>query len=148
MMFPMTLSNRLANSFLTRRALDPFVELQRFAEQACGPEQGLCVRCDVCENDEHVIIDLEVPGFGTQDVAISCDQNVLTISGERKQEERCGNEHRQHTERRSGRFSRSFRLPDGLEQDSIDATLKDGVLTVTIAKTEKVQPRKIEVKNG
>ncbi len=147
-MFPMTLSNRLTNSFLTRRALDPFVELERFADQVCGREQGLCVRCDVRENDKSVIIDAEVPGFGTEDIEISYDQNMLTISGERKEEERREDEHHRYTERRTGRFSRSFRLPDGLDPDSVQATLKDGVLTVTIAKTEEVQPRKIEVKNG
>jgi HSP20 family protein len=73
-------------------------------------------------------------------------EGVLTISGERKREEKKEGESYHYIERRTGRFARSVRLPDGVKSDTVDASLKNGVLTITVDKAEEVKPRKIDVK--
>ena len=146
-MLPVAISRRFGLPLLSRRAFDPFHELGRFAGVFGEDEPGFAVNLDVREDDKHYILDADVPGFNTDDIDVTLEDGVLTISGERKHEEKREGENYHYTERRTGRFSRSLRFPDGVKEDGIDATLKDGVLTVMVAKPAEVQPRRIEVKN-
>ncbi len=99
---------------------------------------------DITEVDNGYRIELEIPGVSAEEVAVSVKDGVLTVTGERKFEtETQGRRHR--IERRYGRFSRSFRLPDDVDENDINAQAKDGVLSLTVAKKEKAQPRTIEV---
>jgi HSP20 family protein len=99
---------------------------------------------DITEIDNGYLIELEIPGVSAEDVGVSVKEGVLTVSGERKFEtETQGRRHR--IERRYGRFSRSFRLPDDVDENDISARAKDGVLSLTVAKKERAQPRTIEV---
>jgi HSP20 family protein len=82
-------------------------------------------------------------------VEVSLENNVLTIDGEKKAEREEGKENRWHlSERRYGRFTRSFVLPRDVEQERIAASFEHGVLTVTIPKSERARPRRIEVRAG
>lgn len=105
---------------------------------------------DVVETREEIRVMVELPGLRSEEVEVSLENNVLTISGEKREQRREGEaEQRWHlVERRYGRFSRSFVLPRDVEPDRIQASFENGVLMVTIPKSEKVRPRRIEVQGG
>jgi HSP20 family protein len=105
---------------------------------------------DVLETKDDIRVTLELPGLRPEEVEVSLEDNVLTVSGMKKEERSEENqEQRWHlTERRYGRFSRSFVLPKEVEHDSIQAIFENGVLNVTIPKSEKVKPRRIDVRGG
>ena len=96
---------------------------------------------------EHYEVDVELPGVAESDINIAVDHNVLMITGEKKHERKEEGRTFFFSERSYGRFQRSFRLPGDADQDKIDATHKDGVLTIRIAKTRPSKPggRKIEI---
>ena len=105
---------------------------------------------DVLETKDDIRVTLELPGLRPENVEVSLEDNVLTISGEKREEhERAGQDDRWHlSERRYGRFSRSFVLPKEVVHDRIQAAFDGGVLTVTIPKSERVKPRRIEIQSG
>ncbi|MEZ6132183.1 MAG: Hsp20/alpha crystallin family protein [Planctomycetaceae bacterium] len=104
---------------------------------------------DVAETDDAIEVTTDLPGIRAEDVDIEIRNDTLTISGQTSESKETdeGNGRRYHRiERRVGRFSRSVRLPCGVQQDKIDAQLKDGVLTVKMPKAEEAKSRKITVK--
>lgn len=104
---------------------------------------------DITEDEQSFRIDMEIPAVAAGDVDVSVKDGVLTVSGERSAEEESeGNGKRHRVERRWGKFSRSFRLPDNVDTDSIDARSRDGVLYLTIAKKDNARPRRIEVSSS
>ncbi len=105
---------------------------------------------DVMETEGEIRVVAELPGLKAEDIDLSLENNVLTIRGE-KREERSESDERNTwhlSERRYGRFSRSFVLPREVEQDRIEARFEDGVLTVTIPKSETARRRRIEITGG
>ncbi|NNE00748.1 MAG: Hsp20/alpha crystallin family protein [Pirellulaceae bacterium] len=98
------------------------------------------------EDDNHLFVEAELPGFELDDLEIYVTGgNQLSISGERKQPEHDGGAwHRQ--ERGFGKFRRSLELPGDVDSDTVDASFKNGVLTLTMPKSEAAKPRRIEVK--
>ena len=104
---------------------------------------------DVHEDADHFYVEAELPGFGKEDVEITLEDGVLNIRGERKSEEKQGGEKMPlHVERRWSRFERSFTLPVAVNENSVRASLNDGVLTITLDKREEVKPRKIQITAG
>ena len=107
----------------------------------------LSMPLDLRETNDAFIVDVVVPGVRPEDLDISLEDNVLTISGETRQEQQTGeqqsNYHR--VERRYGRFSRAVSLPTQVNADEVRATLEHGVLHLEIPKAEQVKPRKITV---
>ncbi|UCD87302.1 MAG: Hsp20/alpha crystallin family protein [Desulfobacterales bacterium] len=99
---------------------------------------------DVSETDDVLIVKLEVPGMDKKDININLSEGMLTVTGERKQEKE---EHETYhcTERYYGTFSRSICLPFEVNADKVDASFKDGVLKITLPRSEAVKPKKIEV---
>jgi HSP20 family protein len=110
-------------------------------------EKGFVPAFDVSETDSALIVKAEVPGIEQKDMDISLSNGLLTIKGEKKLEKKEENEQFHSVERSYGAFSRTFRLPVEVDVEKVDAGYKDGVLTVTLPKTETAQPRKIEVKS-
>ena len=102
---------------------------------------------DVSEDDGNYVVSVELPGVKKDDVTIECHDHVLTIRGEKKSEREEKKEKGRYFERSYGAFSRSFTLPSNADPDRIQASFKDGVLTVTIAKTEEAKPRVISIKS-
>jgi HSP20 family protein len=100
---------------------------------------------DVSETKDNVLIKAEMPGLIKDDVKISVQDNMLTLSGEKKQEkeEKETNYHR--IESSYGAFSRSFTLPTSVKSDKIKATYKDGVLSITLPKIEEVKAKEIPI---
>ena len=99
---------------------------------------------DVTETENELLFTTELPGFEKGDIDISVNDGRLTITGERKYSE--DKETRKHRlERWYGKFYRSFLLPKSADPEKISANLKNGVLTVTVAKREESKPRQIPV---
>ena len=105
---------------------------------------------DVVETEREIHVDLEMPGIRADEIDIGLENNILTISGEKRQERTEGDERNTWhlSERRYGQFSRSFVLPRDVDSDQIQARFEDGVLRVVIPKSEKARRRKIDVSNG
>ena len=98
---------------------------------------------DVEEEGDHYLLTLEVPGMSRDDLKIEFTDGQITISGERKHEE-TKNKGR-YTERRYGKFYRSFAFPTGVDADKVEAQYKDGVLRVYVPKAESAKPRQIKI---
>ena len=104
---------------------------------------------DIYEDENHIFVDAEMPGFRKDDVDVTLEAGVLTITAERKSEtDTGGSEKAQHhlTERRYSRVQRSFSMPSSVDDSKVEATLSDGVLHLKLHKREEVKPRKITVK--
>ena len=89
---------------------------------------------------------MELPGLTKDDVKISYQDDVLTVSGEKKTEEKDEKKDYHYFERRYGKFQRAFRLNSDVLVDKIDATFKNGVLMIDLPKAEIAKPKEIEVK--
>jgi HSP20 family protein len=100
---------------------------------------------DLTEDKENVYVRLELPGFQRSDLDISLHEGVLNVSGERKAEPREDTVETYRAERFFGRFHRSVSLPKPVKTDKVKAQYRDGILTVTLPKTEEVRPKQIEV---
>lgn len=102
---------------------------------------------DVMETQDEIRVTMELPGVPAENVEVNLEDNVLTISGEKHEERREDDkEQRWHlSERRYGRFSRSFVLPREVETEGISANFNNGILRITVPKSERVKPRRIEV---
>ena len=103
-------------------------------------------RIDISETSDKFIIRAEVPGIERKDIKINVEDHVLTIQGESTQEKEDESEEFQRVERFYGSFCRSFALPDNVNEEKIKANFKDGLLKLTIPKTEASKPKAIEVK--
>jgi HSP20 family protein len=102
---------------------------------------------DVRENDQHYAVTVELPGVRKEDVHVELEHGMLTIRGEKKSEREEKKEHCRYTERSYGSFSRSFRLPSDVDADRLEASFKDGVLSLSIPRTEQAKPRAIAIKS-
>ncbi|HJY63695.1 MAG TPA: Hsp20/alpha crystallin family protein [Ignavibacteria bacterium] len=105
-------------------------------------------RVDVTEDNVNLYVHAEIPGVDKKDIKINVSGDVLTISGEKKTEQRDEKKNYYRVERNYGSFSRSFTLPAEVVVDKISADYKEGVLNITLPKTEeaKVVEKQIEVK--
>jgi len=102
-------------------------------------------RADIHETEKEVLIDIEIPGLSKDDIKVEVKNDVLTVSGERKLERKTDTPDGSRVERHYGRFERSFALPDTVAEDKIAAGYTDGVLTLTLPKTEKAIPKEVTV---
>jgi HSP20 family protein len=101
---------------------------------------------DISENEKEFLIKAELPEVKKEDVKVTVEKGVLTLSGERKieKEEKTTKFHR--VERSYGSFLRSFGLPEGVDPANVAAEFKDGLLLVRLPKTEKAKPQTVDVK--
>jgi HSP20 family protein len=100
---------------------------------------------DIRETSDDLIIEAELAGVKKEDVSLSLENSVLTISGERKFEKDVEKESYHRIERAYGAFSRSFTLPRNVRVDEAKANFNDGVLTVTLPKVDEAKPRRLEI---
>ena len=102
--------------------------------------------CDIFETDKELVMKFELPEVKKEDVEVKVEQNVLTLRGERKFEEKTDRENYHRVERHYGEFMRSFNVPLYVDTAKINAEFKDGVLTISLPKNEEVRPKQINVK--
>ncbi|MDX1565063.1 MAG: Hsp20/alpha crystallin family protein [Phycisphaeraceae bacterium] len=128
---------------------DPFDALYKFMGKMpdySSEETDLLGRypVDVHEDDNHLYIDAEMPGFNKDQVDVSLEEGTLTIRGQRDvQSENKGHKHLH--ERRFSKIERSFTLPSSVDESAVEAKLTDGVLKIKLNKREEVKKRKIQV---
>jgi HSP20 family protein len=122
----------------------PLTELARTSQLLSGWTPAL----DMHEGKDKLIVRAELPGMKREDIDVSLHDGSLSISGERKSEEKheCAEVYR--AERFVGRFQRTVSLPAPVAADKVKAQYKDGVLTITLPKTEEAKPKQIDVQVG
>jgi HSP20 family protein len=103
---------------------------------------------DVVETDGQFVLRADLPGLTDKDVNIEVEENVLTISGQRKSEHEQRKEGYYRLERSSGAFTRSLTLPEGVDAGAIQASFENGVLEVRIPKPEQHKPQKVQISLG
>ena len=103
-------------------------------------------RVNIAETEKAFEIKAEIPEVNKEDVKVTVHNGVLTIQGERKQEKEEKGKKFHRVERLYGSFTRSFTLPDNVDETKISALFKDGILNLQIQKTEEAKPKSIEVK--
>ena len=103
---------------------------------------------DITEDDRHYIVTAELPGMKRSDITVDVHDGVLSIRGEKKSEREEKTEKRRYVERSFGSFSRAFTLPSDADESKVEASFKDGVLSVTLGKTEARKARVIDVKGA
>ncbi len=101
---------------------------------------------DVSETKDSYVVKAELPGIDPKEIDISLMNDILTIKGEKKQEKEEKEENYHIIERSYGAFTRSVRLPGQVQSDKINATFKNGVLKVTLPKTEEAKKKEIKIK--
>jgi len=137
------------------RMMDPWRELNqlrremdRLFESAMGRREIAYPPCNVWSGDEDILVTCELPGVAKDDVNISVTGDTLTISGERKADDKVDQATYHRRERGTGSFSRSVQLPGRVEAEKVDASYEDGVLTLRLPKAAEEKPRKIEIKTA
>lgn len=135
---------------------DPFQTLEGRMNQmlrgmfdSMGTESGLGnYPVDVDEDDDKITIEAEMPGFKRDEIDVNVENGVLTIKAERSSKEDNNGTKRHLSERRFTRVQRAFTLPRTVDGSDVEAKLGDGILTLTLKKTEESKPRKIEIRGG
>ena len=108
--------------------------------------QGWVPPVDIFETDAHeVVLKAELPEMKREDINLTFENGVLTLKGERTLDTDVKREHFQRMERRYGSFSRSFTLPNTVDASRINASYKDGVLTIRLPQREEARPKQITV---
>lgn len=101
---------------------------------------------DIKENEGEIRVELELPGLKPEDVEITADNGMLTIRGEKHSERKEGQDSQYHmVERTYGSFMRTFQLPQGVDEDQINADFENGVLSLRIPKAALPQPKRIQI---
>jgi HSP20 family protein len=128
--------NEMARSFLGNR-------------EAPSAWQGVAwPAIDIADHEHEYLIIAEIPGCRIEDIDLSVSSNILTISGEKKQEQEANEKGYYHVERSFGSFRRDLNLAGDVDIAKIDAECKNGILTVKLPKTEKAKPAKIKIKTA
>jgi HSP20 family protein len=141
---------------------DPFRELtslqnrmsRLFEEQYGGRSEDALTAgafvpaVDIYEDEHSIQLKLEVPGIDQKDLDVKVENNILTVSGERKFEKEEKEENFRRVERRYGSFTRSFTLPNTVTADDVSATYNDGVLKIRLGKRAEAKPKQIKVNIG
>lgn len=138
---------------------DPFEELDAFRNRLdrlmarMNPELPANVAdwrpvADIVETKDAILVKAELPGIAEKDIHVELEANLLTISGERKDEKVTEEKGIHQVERLFGRFVRAFTLPPNVKMDEIKATFSDGLLEITIPKKEESKPKEIKLEIG
>ncbi|HEV7174438.1 MAG TPA: Hsp20/alpha crystallin family protein [Solirubrobacteraceae bacterium] len=128
-------------------------DMNRLFNTLFEPSTGAVMRrwspaMDLVETEDNYVLRADLPGVSEGDVKIELDDNVLTISGERKSAHKEAKEGYYRVERAYGSFSRTLKLPEGVDADSINASFDRGVLEVKVPKPEQRKPRRVEIAVG
>ncbi len=117
-----------------------------FNDVVTTQRESFVPRLDISENDDQFEINVELPGMDKDDIDVSLNNNQLTVSGQRKWENEDKDKTYHRIETSYGEFSRTFTLPDNVDEESINAEYDNGVLNITINKAEDKVSKKIDIK--
>jgi HSP20 family protein len=144
------------------RAITPFEEMERWFDEAfrkpfsflrpsMWPRMGMPdmeevqPSIDIFEEGDNVVVKAEIPGMKKEDIDVNLTDNMVTISGEKKKEEKVEKKNYYRLERSYGSFYRSFRLPKEVQTDKAKANFKDGVLEIKIPETEEAKKKEKKI---
>ena len=130
------------------RLFNTFFDAPAAGNGTTTPTRRWLPAMDLVETDDDLVLRADLPGLSEGDVNIEVEDNVLTISGERKAEHEKRNEGYYRVERTYGTFRRSLTLPEGVDPERVRASFDRGVLEVTIPKPEQRKPRKVTISAG
>lgn len=116
-----------------------------FADSRVG---GFNPTMNLATEGDQYLVSLELPGVTAEDIELQMDQGVLTITGEKKEEEKKEGKNFHRVECSYGRFTRKIRFPSDVDSEKISASFENGVLKVSVPKAESAKPRKIPVNQG
>jgi HSP20 family protein len=133
--------NRIRNQIL-RMFEDPF----GMASTASSFFEGWNPAVDIYEDKDKVTVRAELPGMKKEDIDVTIVGDTLTLSGERKHEETQGEGENYRSERYLGRFQRSITLPTEVDPNKVEATYRDGLLSISLQKSEQARRKQIEIK--
>lgn len=138
----------LWNAGTLHRSIDDLLEDFFGGFGTATPAAGISPRFEVSEVDGTIVVDAELPGMDEKDVQVTLQDNILTIKGEKKQEEETKKKNCYISERSYGSFQRSLQLGSGVDESKVSASFKKGVLTIKIPKVEpeKSKARTIDIK--
>jgi len=126
---------------------DQMMQSWRGSEWNWADNQTASYPCDIREDDGRILVDAELPGFTRNEVKVTLDSGVLNIVAEHKEEQKKTEGARSYLqERRYSRIQRSITLPTSVNESKVDASLKDGVLHLTLQKSEQGSPHQIAIK--
>ena len=129
---------------------DPFSEMEEMMNRLPALQgqqmKAFVPAMDVYETDKAVIVEAPLAGVRVEDVKVTVEKGVLTISGESKKEHEVDEKNYYRKEIRSGSFFRQVALPTAVLENKVDAEFEDGVLKITCPKSEPVQAKKVEIK--
>jgi len=100
---------------------------------------------DIRETEDAFLVHAELPGLSKDDIAITLENNILKLTGERRFEKDVEEKEFHRIERAYGTFTRAFSLPSRVDSTGVKANFADGVLTITVPKVEEAKPRKIDI---
>jgi len=123
-------------------------QLSTGATPGNGQSSNWLPSVDVWETENELVLSFDLPGIPEDDIAVELEDNVLTVSGERRRTSEHSTERFYRFERRYGTFTRTVTLPPGVQEDSIKADYKDGVLEIRVPKPEEQKPKRIKVGSG
>ena len=132
-----------------RSAISVLAPIQREFDrlfERLGEGWGDSPRMDVRDTDQGLEITVELPGIDRKDVKIAVEDDILTISGEKKTEKETNQADYRVSERSYGAFTRSIALPSSVSADKIEASMRDGVLTLKAPRSDQAKPRTIEIR--
>jgi len=127
------------------RVLDNFSNDSDFVADGEGGSRTWLPAVDIYEGDQAFVATADLPGMSKDDIDVSIEDNVLTVSGERKLDQETDSGTFRRIERSYGSFRRSFTLPRGVEAAKVEATFAEGVLTLNIPKSDIAKSRKITI---
>jgi HSP20 family protein len=132
--------------------IEPFrQELEDVMERFFGENGGLravqtwAPRVDVEEADKEILIKADLPGVDPKNVEITVENGVLTVRGEKKEEQEQKKKNYYRLERFAGTFHRAIQLPPGADAEKVTATSSNGVVTITIPKKAEAQPKRVAI---
>ena len=135
-------------SSLQNRVNGLFQDYGRVGQDEVSTTASFVPAVDVYEDEHKVRLKLEIPGVGQDDLDIQVENNTLTVRGERKFEKEEKEENFHRIERRYGSFTRTFRLPNTVDGEKVDATYDKGILKISLAKRAEAKPKQIKVGVG
>jgi HSP20 family protein len=143
---PISELNTLQNEM--NRLFNTFFDQPPAAGRGGAPGRRWIPAMDLVETKDHYVLRADLPGLSDEEVNVQLQDNVLTISGERKAEHETQQEGYYRLERAFGGFSRSLTLPDRIDPDAVHAHFDRGVLELRIPKPEQKKPRRVQIKLG
>lgn len=139
---PMIRRNRIDNLFKVDRLFEEFFKVP-FRFDLGGFEALPAV--DIYEKDNRIMVKAEIPGVESEELNVSVDDDLLTISGEKRQENEVKEKDYYRLERVFGRFERTIRLPQAVKAEGARATYKNGVLKIELPKSEETKKKRIKI---